>query len=65
MPIGLLVISNLEKSRMSGLLQDAHLQGFMWENKNIIFIDLCALLWSIWLSRNDVVFHNTQKQTVL
>ena len=26
---------------------------------------ICALLWSIWLFRNDVVFHNTQKQTVL
>jgi len=41
------------------------LQGFMWEKKKNMFTGLCALLWSIWLSRNDVVFHNTQKQTVL
>ena len=41
------------------------LQGFTWDSKKIIFTGLCALLWSIWLSRNDVVFHNTQQQTVL
>ena len=42
------------------------LQGFRWEKKNIIFTGLwCALLWSIWLSRNDVVFHNNKKQTAL
>ena len=37
----------------------------MWENKKIMFTGLCALLWSIWLSKNDVVFYNTQKQTIL
>jgi len=31
------------------------MQGFMW-GKKIMFTSLCALLWSIWLSRNDVVF---------
>ena len=41
------------------------LQGFMWEKKKVMFTCLCALLWSIWLSRNDVVFHITKKQTVL
>ena len=41
------------------------LQGFTWDSKKIIFTGLCALLWSIWLSRNDVVFHNTQRQTIL
>ena len=41
--------------------------GFHVGKGKIIFtdLDLCALLWSIWLSINDVVFHNTQKQTVL
>ena len=33
--------------------------------KKIMFTGLCALLWSIWLFRNDVVFHNTQRQTAL
>ena len=33
----------------------------MWEKKKVMFTGLCALLWSIWLSRNDVVFHNTKK----
>ena len=37
----------------------------MWEKKKVMFMGLCALLWSIRLSRNDIVFHNTQKQTVL
>ena len=41
------------------------LQGFTWDSKKIMFTGLCVLLWSIWLSRNDVVFHNTQKQNVL
>ena len=35
------------------------------KNHVSVIINLCALLWSIWLSRNDVVFHNTKKQTVL
>jgi len=37
----------------------------MWEKEEVMFTDLCALLSSIWLSINNVVFHNTQKQTVL
>ena len=41
------------------------MQDFRWDSKKIIFTSLCALLWSIWLSRNDVVFHNIQRQTVL
>ena len=41
------------------------LQGFIWEKKKIMFTDLCVFLWLIWLSRNDVVFHNNQKQTAL
>jgi len=41
------------------------LQGFLWEKKKVMFTGLCALLWSIWLSRNNVVFHNTKKQMVL
>ena len=41
------------------------LQGLKRRQKNIMFPGLCALLWAVWLSRNDIVFQKTQKQTVL
>ena len=55
----------LTKSNNIVHLFGSWLQDFMWEKKKVLFTCLCALLWSIWLSRNDVFFHNTQKQTVL
>ena len=55
----------LTKSNNIVHLFGSWLQGFMWEKKKVMFMGLCALLWSIRLSRNDIVFHNTQKQTVL
>ena len=41
------------------------LNGMQWAQKKLVFAGLCALCWPIWLSRNDIVFHKSQKQTCL
>ena len=37
------------------------LQGLKRRQKNIMFPGLCALLWAVWLSRNDIVFQKNSK----
>jgi len=59
------ITSGLTKLNNIVHLFGSWLQGFICEKKKVMFTGLCALLWSIWLSKSDVVFHNTKKQTVL
>ena len=41
------------------------LNGMQWAHKKLVYAGLCALCWAIWLSRNDIVFRKSQKQTCL
>ena len=41
------------------------MNGMQWALRKLVYAGLCALCWTIWLSRNDIVFHKSQKQTYL